>query len=196
MKSDSTMLKGIPVILFKTQKAWAAWLDKNHTKASGVWLRLAKKGSEIDSLSYNEGVEVALCYGWIDGQKVKYDESSWLQKFTPRGKQSIWSKINREKSNQLIKSGQMKQAGLAAIDNARQNGRWEGAYDSPSVSTVPSDFQVELNKNPAAKAFYATLNAANRYAILFRLQTAKKAETREKRMREFISMLVRKETLH
>src|SRR5258708_4367325 len=143
MKSDSTMLKGIPVILFKTQKAWAAWLDRNHTKPSGVWLRLAKKGSEIESLSYNEGVEVALCYGWIDGQKVKYDESSWLQRFTPRGKQSIWSKINRQKAQELIRSGRMKQAGLAAIENARQNGRWEGAYDSPSVSSIPSDFQAE-----------------------------------------------------
>ena len=196
MKSDSTMLKGIPVMLFKTQKAWTAWLDKNHTKSSGVWLRLAKKGSEIKSLSYNEGVEVALCYGWIDGQKERFDESSWLQKFTPRGKQSIWSKINRDKAQVLIKNGQMKEAGLAAIETARKNGRWEGAYDSPGVSSIPDDFQAELDKNPAAKAFYATLNAANRYAITFRLQTAKKAETRERRMREFISMLERKETLH
>ena len=140
MKSDSTVLKGIPVMLFKTQKAWATWLDKNHIKSAGVWLRLAKKGSETKSVSYSEGVEVALCYGWIDGQKERYDESSWLQKFTPRGKQSIWSKINREKAQALIKNGQMKRAGLGAIENARQNGRWEGAYDSPSAAKVPSDF--------------------------------------------------------
>jgi uncharacterized protein YdeI (YjbR/CyaY-like superfamily) len=183
-------------MLFKTQKAWAAWLDKNHSKSSGVWLRIAKKGSEIESVSYAEGVEVALCHGWIDGQKEKYDESSWLQKFTPRGKKSIWSKINREKAQELVNKGQMKPAGLAAIENARQNGRWEAAYDSPSLASVPSDFQAELEKSPAAKVFFATLNGANRYAILFRIQTAKKAETRARRIQEFISMLEKKETLH
>ena len=189
MKSDSTTLKGVPIVLLKTQKAWATWLEKNHTKSSGIWLRIAKKGSEIKSLSYSEGVEVALCYGWIDGQKESYDHSSWLQKFTPRGTRSIWSKINREKAQLLIKSGQMKAAGLAAIENARQNGRWEAAYDSPSGASVPSDFQAALDKSPAAQAFFLTINGANRYAILFRLQTAKKAETRAKRIQQFISML-------
>jgi uncharacterized protein YdeI (YjbR/CyaY-like superfamily) len=196
MKSDSSQLRGIPVMLFKTQKAWAAWLEKNHTKSSGVWLRLAKKGSEVKSLSYVEGVEVALCYGWIDGQKESYDDSSWLQKFTPRGARSIWSKINREKAQELIKSGQMKLPGLEAIEKARQNGRWEAAYDSPSGSTVPRDFEAALEKSPAAKAFFATINRANRYAILFRIQTAKKAETRARRIKDFISMLENKETLH
>ena len=196
MKSASNTFKEIPVVLFKNQKAWSAWLDKNHTKSSGVWLRLAKKASEIKSVSYSEALEIALCYGWIDGQKERYDESSWLQKFTPRGVRSIWSKINREKAQVLIKSGQMKAAGLAAIENAKQNGRWEGAYDSPGASTVPSDFQAELDKSPAAKAFFATINSANRYAILFRIQTARKAETRARRIQEFISMLERKETLH
>ena len=196
MKSESTLLKGVPIVLFKTQKAWATWLEKNHTKSSGVWLRLAKKRSEVKSLSYVEGVEVALCYGWIDGQKESYDDSSWLQKFTPRGTRSIWSKINREKAQELIKNGQMKPAGLEAIENARQNGRWEGAYDSPSGSTVPRDFEEALDKSPAAKAFFATINRANRYAILFRIQTAKKADTRARRIKEFISMLEKKETLH
>jgi uncharacterized protein YdeI (YjbR/CyaY-like superfamily) len=196
MKSDSKMLKDIPVMLFQTQKAWATWLDTNHTKSSGVWLRLAKRASAIKSVSYSEGVEVALCYGWIDGQKESYDESSWLQKFTPRSDRSIWSKINREKAQELIKGGKMKRAGLQAIENARQNGRWEAAYDSPSGASVPSDFQAELDKSPAAKAFFLTLNGGNRYAILFRLQTARRAETRARRIQEFISMLEKKETLH
>ena len=196
MKSDSTRFKGIPVKLFKTQKVWETWLEKNHTESSGVWLRLAKKGSEIQSVAYSEGIEVALCYGWIDGQKERYDDSSWLQKFTPRGARSIWSKINREKAQELIKSGRMKPAGLEAIENARQNGRWEAAYDSPSGSTVPPDFQAALEKSPAASAFFASINRANRYAILFRIQTARKAETRAKRITDFISMLEKKETLH
>ncbi len=196
MKSDSKMLKDIPVMLFQTQKAWATWLDTNHTKSSGVWLRLAKRASAIKSVSYSEGVEAALCYGWIDGQKESYDESSWLQKFTPRSDRSIWSKINREKAQELIKGGKMKRAGLQAIENARQNGRWEAAYDSPSGASVPSDFQAELDKSPAAKAFFLTLNGGNRYAILFRLQTARRAETRARRIQEFISMLEKKETLH
>jgi len=196
MKSASSVPKEIAVSLFKNKKAWSAWLDKNHKKSSGVWLRIAKKGSDIESVSYGEAVEVALCYGWIDGQKERYDESSWLQRFTPRGVRSIWSKINREKAQELIKSGQMKAAGLAAIENAKQNGRWEGAYDSPSGASVPSDFQDELDKSPAARAFFATLNGANRYAILFRIQTAKKAETRVRRIQEFISMLEKKETLY
>ena len=196
MKSVSTMFKEVPVLLFKDQKAWFAWLAKNHTKSSGVWLRLAKKGSEIESLSYSEAVEGALCYGWIDGQKERFDESSWLQKFTPRGVRSIWSKINREKALALINNGRMKAAGLEAIENAKRNGQWDGAYDSPSRSSVPSDFQVELDKSPAAKAFFATINSANRYAILFRIQTARKAETRARRIQEFISMLEKKETLH
>ena len=176
-------------MLFKTQKAWAAWLEKNHTKSPGVWLRLAKKGSELKSVSYVEGVEVALCYGWIDGQKESYDDSSWLQKFTPRGARSIWSKINREKAQELIKSGQMKPPGLEAIEKARQNGRWEGAYDSPSGSTVPRDFEAALEKSPAAKAFFATINRANRYAILFRIQTAKKAETRARRIADIVKVI-------
>ena len=196
MKAASNTFKDMPVLQFKTQKAWATWLDKNHARSSGVWVRISKKGSAIKSISYSEGVEAALCYGWIDGQKERCDESSWLQKFTPRGARSIWSKINREKAEELIKSGRMKRAGMEAIATARQNGRWEGAYDSPSGSSVPSDFQAALDKNAAAKAFFSTINRANRYAILFRLQTARKAETRAKRIQQFIGMLEKKETMH
>jgi uncharacterized protein YdeI (YjbR/CyaY-like superfamily) len=186
----------LPVILFEDQQAWAVWLDKNHDSSSGVWLRLAKKASDRPSVSYAEALEVALCYGWIDGQKKSYDESSWLQKFTPRGAKSIWSKVNREKAQTLIESGQMKPAGLKAIERARQDGRWDAAYDSPSAASVPSDFQAELDRNPTAKAFFATLNSRNRYAILFRVQTAKKTETRTKRIEEFVRMLERHETLY
>lgn len=183
-------------MLFEHQKDWEAWLDQNHAASSGLWLRLAKKASGLNSVSYAEAVEVALCYGWIDGQTKSYDESSWLQKFTPRGAKSIWSKINREKAQKLIESGQMKPAGLKAIEAAKQDGRWEAAYDSPSRAIVPSDFQAELDKNAQAKAFFATLNSTNRYAILHRIQTAKKAETRTKRIEQFIRMLEKHEKLY
>jgi uncharacterized protein YdeI (YjbR/CyaY-like superfamily) len=186
----------LPVILFEQPKDWANWLDEHHTTAAGLWLRLAKKDSGLQSVTYQEALEVALCYGWIDGQKKIYDESSWLQKFTPRGAKSIWSKINREKAGKLIESGQMKPAGLKAVEAAKQDGRWEAAYDSFSSATVPDDFQAELDKNGEAKAFFDTLNRQNRYAILFRIQTAKKAETRAKRIRQFIEMLEKKEKLY
>ncbi|HKV42466.1 MAG TPA: YdeI/OmpD-associated family protein, partial [Blastocatellia bacterium] len=158
--------------------------------------KIAKKGSGIDSVSYTEAIDVALCYGWIDGQKDKFDESMWLQRFTPRGPRSIWSKINREKAEGLIEAGQMKAAGLKAVQSAKLDGRWDRAYDSHSTSTVPDDFQAELDKSAAATAFFATLNSANRYAILFRIQTAKKAETRSRRIKQFIQMLENKEKIH
>jgi uncharacterized protein YdeI (YjbR/CyaY-like superfamily) len=196
MKASKSTDNEIPTLLFPRQKDWADWLRKNHAKSSGVWLRLAKKTSGFQSVSYAEALEIALCYGWIDGQKKSYDESFWLQKFTPRGAKSIWSKINKAKAGELIKSGRMKPAGLNAVERAKQDGRWDAAYDSPRVSTVPPDFQARLNKSAKAKAFFATLNSANRYAILFRIQTAKKAETRTRRIEQFIEMLERKERLH
>jgi uncharacterized protein YdeI (YjbR/CyaY-like superfamily) len=196
VKSTKNTRNDLPVMLFEHQKDWEAWLDQNHAASSGLWLRLAKKASGLNSVSYAEAVEVALCYGWIDGQTKSYDESSWLQKFTPRGAKSIWSKINREKAQKLIESGQMKPAGLKAIEAAKQDGRWEAAYDSPSRAIVPSDFQAELDKNAQAKAFFATLNSTNRYAILHRIQTAKKAETRTKRIEQFIRMLEKHEKLY
>ena len=196
MKPTTNPSLDLPVLLFQRPKDWAAWLDKNQATASGLWLRLAKKASGIKSVTYDEAVEVALCYGWIDGQKKSYDESSWLQKFTPRGAKSIWSKINREKAQRLIESGQMKAAGLQAIERAQQDGRWEAAYDSPSKAVVPEDFQAALERNTQAQAFFVTLNKANRYAILFRIQTAKQAETRAKRIEQFINMLAKQEKLH
>jgi uncharacterized protein YdeI (YjbR/CyaY-like superfamily) len=186
----------VPVMLFTTQEDWEAWLSQHHASATGLWLRLAKKGAGLESLSYAEALDAALCYGWIDGQKKGYDDSSWLQKFTPRQPKSLWSKINREKVAALIESGRMKPAGLEAIEKAKQDGRWDAAYDSPGNATVPEDFQAEIDRNPKAKAFYESLEKRNTYAILWRIQTAKKAETRAKRIREFIGMLERGEKIH
>ena len=194
--SDQDATGELPVLQCARQEEWAVWLDNNHAASPGVWLEIAKKASGRTSVSYAEALDVALCYGWIDGQSKSQGAASWLQKFTPRGNGSIWSKVNRDKALALIANGQMKPAGLAAVERARQNGRWDGAYDSPSSATVPDDFQAELDRNAKAKAFFATLHSRNRYAILFRLQTAKKAETRARRMQQFISMLERNETLY
>jgi uncharacterized protein YdeI (YjbR/CyaY-like superfamily) len=186
----------LPITLFKDAKAWDAWLKKRGDTSPGVWLRLAKKSAKLKSLSYAEALDVALCYGWIDGQKNSHDEESWLQKFTPRGSRSIWSRINRAKALELIEQGRMRPAGLAAIEQAKANGQWEGAYDSHRTSTPPDDFLEALGRRPRAKAFFATLNAANRYAILWRIQTAKKPETRQKRIATFVQMLEDHKKLH
>ncbi len=186
----------LPVLPFKDKKAWSAWLAKNHAKSPGVWLKLAKKDSHVQSVTYPEALEAALCYGWIDGQKQAHDESFWLQKFTPRGPRSIWSKINREKAEALIASGEMKPSGLAAIERAKENGQWEKAYESQSRASVPDDLQAALDRNPKAKAFFATLNSVNRYAIVFRIHNAKKPETRARRIQQFVAMLERHEKIH
>ena len=186
----------LPIKLFKDKQTFAKWLEKNHDRSDGLWLQIAKKESGVKSVSYVEAIDVALCYGWIDGKKDKYDESSWLQRFTRRGPKSIWSKINREKATNLISGGHMKLAGLAAIQSAKDDGRWIGAYDSHSTATVPDDFQAELDKSPEASEFFDALNRTNRYAILFRIQTAKKSETREKRIQQFIQMLKQREKIH
>jgi len=181
---------------FKTREEFAAWLDKNHKTSPALWVRMARKGSGIKSITYTEGVEVALCYGWIDAQKLPESETAWLQRFMPRRSRSIWSKVNREKALALIANGQMTQAGLVEIERAKTDGRWEAAYDSQAGASVPPDFEEELERHPKAKAFFNSISAANRYAITWRLQTAKKAETRAKRMRRFIEMLEKGETLH
>jgi uncharacterized protein YdeI (YjbR/CyaY-like superfamily) len=185
-----------PVRHFKSRQDWAVWLEKNHGKSAGLWLRLAKKDSGLQSVSYKEALEVALCHGWIDGQKRPENEKTWLQRFVPRSSNSIWSKINREKALQLMGSGAMKTAGLQAIENAKKNGRWDTAYDSPSGATVPSDFQAALDTNPQAAEFFKTLDRANRYAVLWRIQTVKKADTRVRKIEHFIGMLERKEKVH
>lgn len=186
----------LPILPFASQKKWTDWLAKQHDQSAGVWLKLGKRDSGILSVMYEEALEVALCYGWIDGQKKGLDDKYWLQKFTPRGPKSIWSKINTEKAERLIASGEMKPAGLKAIEAAKQDGRWEAAYSSQKNMSVPEDFQAALDKNKKAKAFFATLNSANRYAILFNIQTAKKAETRARRIQKFVEMLERSEKLY
>ncbi len=185
-----------PPLSFESDAAWAAWLAANHGASSGVWLRLAKKSSNASSVAYAQAIDVALCYGWIDGQKKGDSEQHWLQRFTPRTRTSIWSKINRQKALALIASGEMKAAGLKEVERAKSDGRWNDAYDSARSATVPGDLQVALNLNAEAKAFFATLNGQNRYAVLFRIQTAKKPETRAKRIQMFVEMLEKHETLH
>jgi len=196
MSSPQNKSTDLPVLLCENPQAWATWLDENQATSPGIWLQIAKKGASYTSVSYAEALEVALCYGWIDGQKQSFDEAAWLQKFTRRGPKSIWSKINREKAEALIQSGKMQPTGLAAIERAKQNGQWDAAYDSHSKATVPDDLQAALDQNAEAKAFFATLNSNNRYAILFRIQTAKKAETRAKRIEQFVQMLERHEKIY
>jgi uncharacterized protein YdeI (YjbR/CyaY-like superfamily) len=186
----------LPIRLFKSKQDWATWLDKNHRSSTGLWLRLAKKSSDLRSVTYKEALEVALCYGWIDGQKKPESDAAWLQRFLPRGSKSLWSKINREKALALIEGGEMKPAGLEAIENAKKNGQWEAAYDSPSRASVPDDFQAALNANPRAGAFFETIDRVNRYAVLWRIQTVKKAETRARKIEQFIAMLERGEKIH
>ncbi|HEY5416891.1 MAG TPA: YdeI/OmpD-associated family protein, partial [Gemmatimonadaceae bacterium] len=175
----------LPIRLFKTPAAWEKWLDANHAKSKGVWMQIAKKASGLSSATYQEALDVALCYGWIDGQKRPFDERTWLQRFTPRGPRSIWSKINTGKADALIRSGRMRPAGLAAIESAKSSGRWESAYQSWSDRDVPPELQAALDASPNAKAFFETLRGPNRYGVIFRVQTAKKAETRAKRIADF-----------
>jgi uncharacterized protein YdeI (YjbR/CyaY-like superfamily) len=186
----------LPVVLFKTPAAWEAWLAKHGSASAGVWLRLAKKSAALQSVSYAEALDVALCYGWIDGQKKAGDEETWLQRFTPRGPKSLWSKINRAKALALIQEGRMQTAGLAAIERAKANGQWETAYDGQRTAALPADLATALDQCPKAKAFFATLDSQNRFAILFRLQSAKKPETRQKRLDQFVSLLEKGEKLY
>ncbi|WP_375768196.1 YdeI/OmpD-associated family protein [Archangium gephyra] len=186
----------LPIIAFARPRDWGDWLASHHASSRGVWLKLAKKASGIASVTYAEALEVALAWGWIDGQKNSHDDTAWLQKFTPRGPKSIWSKINRDKALALIAAGEMKPPGLEQVERAKQDGRWEAAYDSPSRAAVPEDLSAALATNPRAAAFFSTLDSANRYAVLFRVHTAKKAETRARRIAQFVEMLARHEKLH
>ncbi len=183
-------------MLFECKQDWAAWLDKNHGESPGLWLQLAKKGSKRKSVTYREALDVALCYGWIDAQKRAFNDDVWLQRFLPRSPKSLWSKTNREKALALIASGQMSAAGLKAINNAKQSGQWENAYDAPSKAAVPGDLQAALDASPKAKKFFNTLDKANRYAILWRIQTTKRPETRARKIEQFIDMLKRQERIH
>jgi uncharacterized protein YdeI (YjbR/CyaY-like superfamily) len=186
----------LPVLAFSSQKAWEAWLAQQDMSSKGLWVKLAKKGSGLDSVTYAEAVEVALCYGWIDGQANRLDEDYYLQRFTPRRARSKWSKINRDRAEKLIASGAMKAAGLREVERAKSDGRWDAAYDAPSTATVPDDLRLELERNDAAREFFESLNATNRYAILHRIQDAKRPATRVRRIEKFIAMLEREEKIY
>jgi uncharacterized protein YdeI (YjbR/CyaY-like superfamily) len=181
---------------FRSSKEFRAWLAKEHARAPGLLLRIYKKGSGVPSVTYAEALDQALCFGWIDGQKLPFDADSWVQKFTPRRAKSGWSKINVAHVDRLIREGQMTAAGLKEVEAAKADGRWAAAYDSFATATVPPEFVKELARNAKAKQFYATLNKANLYAIAYRLQTAKRPETKIKRMKLIIDMLARGEKFH
>jgi uncharacterized protein YdeI (YjbR/CyaY-like superfamily) len=185
----------LPVELFRTVRDWDRWLTK-HGASAGVWMRIAKKAASLKSINYAEALDVALCHGWIDSQKKSFDDESFLQKFTPRGDRSIWSKVNREKVEALSAAGLMKPAGVRAVERARRNGRWDQAYDPHSRSEVPPDLAAALARNRQARQFFDTLTGANRYAVLFRIQTAVRPETRARRIEQFVAMLARGETFH
>jgi uncharacterized protein YdeI (YjbR/CyaY-like superfamily) len=181
---------------FTSSKDFRNWLAKNHDQSNGIWLRLFKKGSGQKSVTYAEALDQALCYGWIDGQVKPCDAQSWLRKFTPRRPRSGWSKINTQHVERLTKAGAMAAAGLRAVEEAKEDGRWHSAYDSPRNAPPPPDFLAELNKSKKAKAFFQTLNKTNVYSIVYRLQTAKKPETRARRLQAIIAMLEHGEKFH
>jgi uncharacterized protein YdeI (YjbR/CyaY-like superfamily) len=185
-----------PIILFADRAAFRAWLSAHHASKTGLWLRIAKAASPLLSVTYADALDVALCFGWIDGQKQRHDAESFLQKFTPRQKRSAWSKRNREHVQRLLAAGEMHPAGLAAVAAAKADGRWDRAYDSSRTATVPDDLRAALDEHPKASAFFDTLTSANRYAILYRVQTAVKPETRARRIAELVAMLRRREVFH
>lgn len=186
----------IPVLPFSTPLKWERWLEKNHAKSDGVWLQLFKKDSGVASITHTQALDEALCFGWIDGQRKGYDAQSFLQKFTPRRPRSIWSKRNIEHIARLDKAGKMRPAGWKEVEAAKADGRWERAYDSPANMTMPEDFLQRLSKNKKSAAFFDTLSKTNKFAIAFRLHTAKKPETREKRMNAILEMMRNGEKFH
>lgn len=190
------MRENLPILLFASQAAFDAWLAKQSDDAPGAWLRFAKKGAGVASLGKAEAIDAALCHGWIDGQLDKYDEASWLIRFTPRKARSKWSRVNRSRAIELIAAGQMQRRGLAEVERAKADGRWEAAYAPASTAKVPEDLAEAFEQNPEAKAFFEGLTGANRYAVLYRIGAVKKPETRARKIAEFVALLARGETLH
>jgi uncharacterized protein YdeI (YjbR/CyaY-like superfamily) len=186
----------LPVISFKTTEEWRDWLEQNCNSLTGIWLKFYKKDTDVTSINYREALDEALCYGWIDGQAKPLDDISWLQRYTPRRKRSIWSKRNIGNIARLEAAGKMRPSGLREVEAAKADGRWDKAYDSPGNMSVPDDFLSELSKDKKAVAFFETLNKTNKYAIAWRLQTAKKPETRVKHIKKILEMLHRGETFH
>ena len=187
---------GLPRIRFASAAEWEEWLERNHAESDGVWIEMAKKGSGIESVRYPEVLDLALCFGWIDGRREALDERFFLQRFTPRRARSRWSRINREKAERLIEAGRMRPAGLAEVERARADGRWEAAYEGQRTADVPDDLRRELDARPKAREFFETLSSQNRYAILYRLQDAKRPETRARRLEKFVAMLEAGETIY
>lgn len=179
----------LDIILFESQDEWEQWLDANHDKSEGVFVKIAKKKSGKTSVTYPEALDVALCFGWIDSQKKGIDDTYWMQRFTARRKKSPWSQVNREKVENLIAQGKMRPSGLQEIENAKADGRWDNAYAPQSKATIPDDLQSALDANPKAHDFFKTLNSSNRYAIIYQVTSAKKAETRQRRITKYIDML-------
>jgi uncharacterized protein YdeI (YjbR/CyaY-like superfamily) len=184
-----------PVLFFATPADFEAWLDENGEESDGIWLKFAKKGSGIRSVVYAEALDVALCHGWIDGQAKPIDEDHYLQRFTPRRQRSKWSKRNRGKAEELIANGRMRPAGLAEVERARADGRWEAAYDSPSTATVPEDFRRALEATPEALEFFESLGTTKRYSFLYRINDAKRPDTRAMRIAEYVELLRAGKTL-
>ena len=187
---------GLPVMRFASEAAWRAWLSEHHEDAAGVWVAIAKAGTDIESVRYPEVLEHAICFGWIDGRRERLDDERFLQRFTPRRARSPWSKINREKAERLTGEGLMARAGLEQVRRAKEDGRWERAYAPQSAAKVPADLQRELDASPAVAAAFAGLSSQNRYAILYRLEQARRPETRARRLAEYVRMLAAGETLH
>ena len=194
--TDAEELQGLQILAFATADDWERWSGAQRPDSPGLWLKLAKKGCDTPSIDYATAVESALCFGWIDGQKRPHDESYWLQRFTPRKTRSKWSRINRDKATALIESRRMQPAGLREVELAKADGRWDAAYESQSSSTVPDDLQAALDADPRAAEFFATLDSANRYAILYRIAEAKRPLTRARRIERYVAMLAARETIH
>ena len=186
----------LPILAFPSQQAWETWLAEQHATSSGVWVKIAKSCTGIDTVSYAEAVDVALCYGWIDSLMRRFDDQYHVQRLTPRRAKSKWSKINRRKAEEFIAAGSMHPAGLREVERAKADGRWEAAYDSPRTAEVPADFQRALDADPVAAEFFATLDRANRYAILYRINDAKRPQTRERRIEQFVAMLREHRKIH
>lgn len=195
MPSEHGEKRGLPILSFANQAEFATWLADNH-ETSGLWIRIAKKDTGIASVNHDGALAIALRYGWIDGTAQRVDDEYYVQKFTPRTKRSRWSKINRASAERLIAAGEMHPAGLREVEAAQADGRWDAAYAGPASSTVPDDLQRALDANPKAAANFAMLTSQNRYAILYRVEEAKRPETRARRIEKFVSMLERGETLH
>ncbi|MFJ4005033.1 YdeI family protein [Streptomyces sp. NPDC090023] len=186
----------LEIVAFESAEAFETWLGEHHAASPGIWLKLRKKGPGIVALDYVQALDVALCHGWIDGQKGKFDDEWWLQRFTPRTPRSRWSKVNRDKAVALTEQGRMRPPGQAEVDRAKADGRWEAAYAGAKTATVPDDLATALNADPAAAEFFETLDRQNRYAILYRVQDAKKPETRARRIEKFVTMLAKGEKPH